>query len=275
MGPSESIVQALTSRHCKAPCAQRCSLWPLTDLYCCLPAQLYLTLCDPLACSMPGFPVLHCLRSFVQTHVHWVDDAIQPFYPLSPPSPPALNLAQCLESAVCIMWPKYWRFSFSISPSNGYSELISFRIEWFEYCVKRLLFSWVCWIKHRLLLCDLACLHSSWHSLGDFIWTLPRILVLEFFGNKAHCKWLPGPRCASFQALISIASYRARPPSKCRSVEPVLFLCKVSVRIANLLFWNMIGESFCGMWGLSVVVWRERVALKISEWENLLLLEHL
>ena len=207
----------------------------------------------PAACQASlSFTVF---RSFVQTRVHWVDDAIQPFYPLSPASPPALNLAQCLESAVCIMWPKYWRFGFSISPSNGYSGLISFRIEWFEYCVRRLLFSWVCWIKHRLLLCDLACLHSSWHSLGDFIWTLPRIWVLEFFGNKARCKWLPGPQCASFQALVSIASYRARPPSKCRSAEPVLFLCKVSVRIANLLFWNMIGESFCGMWGLSVVVW--------------------
>ena len=210
-------------------------------------------------------------RSFAQTHVHWVSDAIQPFYPLSPPSPPALNLAQHLESALCIMWPKYWRFSFSISPSSGYSGLISYRIEWFEYCVKQLLFSWVCWIKHRLLLCDLACLHSSWHSLVDFVWTLPRILVLEF-DDKAHCKWLPGPQCASFQAL---ASCRARPHSKCRGAEAVLFLCKVSVRMANLLFWNMMDSHFvvcgvCRWWSMGA-----RVAVKISEWENLWLLEHL
>ena len=45
-------------------------------------------------CSTPGFPVLHCLLEFTQTHVHWVSDAIQPSHPLSPPSPPALNLSQ-------------------------------------------------------------------------------------------------------------------------------------------------------------------------------------
>ena len=62
--------------------------------HCCLVTKLCLTLCDPMACSMPGFPVLHYLPEFAQTHVHWVGDAIQPSYPLSPPSPPALNLSQ-------------------------------------------------------------------------------------------------------------------------------------------------------------------------------------
>ena len=52
------------------------------------------TLCDPMDCSMPVFPVLHYLLEFAQTHVHWVDDAIQPSYPLSPLSSPALNLFQ-------------------------------------------------------------------------------------------------------------------------------------------------------------------------------------
>ena len=52
------------------------------------------TLCDPVDCSTPGFPVLHRLPEFTQTHVHWVGDAIQPSHPLSPPSPPALNLSQ-------------------------------------------------------------------------------------------------------------------------------------------------------------------------------------
>ena len=63
-------------------------------------------------------------------------DAIQPFHPLSSPSPPALNLSQhqglSNESALCIRWPKHWSFSFSISPSNEYSRLISFGIVWFE-----------------------------------------------------------------------------------------------------------------------------------------------
>ena len=62
--------------------------------YCCSVAKSCLTLCDPMDCSMPGFPVLHYLPEYAQTHVHWVSDAIQPSHPLSPPSPPTLNLAR-------------------------------------------------------------------------------------------------------------------------------------------------------------------------------------
>ena len=64
-------------------------------LFCgCWVVQSCLTLCDPMDCSTPGFPVLHHLSEFAQTYVHWVDDAIQPSHPLSSPSPPALNLSQ-------------------------------------------------------------------------------------------------------------------------------------------------------------------------------------
>ena len=67
----------------------------VTTSCCCFSvAQSCLTLCNPLDCSIPGFPVLHHLPEFAQTHVHWVDDAIQPFHPLSSPSPPALNLSR-------------------------------------------------------------------------------------------------------------------------------------------------------------------------------------
>ena len=59
---------------------------------CCSVAKLCMTLCDPLDCSMPGFPVLHYLSEFAQTHVRWVSDAIQPSHPLSPLSPLAFNL---------------------------------------------------------------------------------------------------------------------------------------------------------------------------------------
>ena len=77
------------------------------------------------------------LRELTQTHVHWVGDAIQPSYPLSSPSPPALKIFPSFrvvsnESALCIRWPKYWSFSFSISPSNDYSGLISLRSDWFD-----------------------------------------------------------------------------------------------------------------------------------------------
>ena len=98
--------------------------------FCCSVAQLCLTLCDPMDCSMPGFDILHYLWKFAQTPVHWVNDAIQTSRPLSPPSPPALNLPSIRvfsnESALCIRWPKYQSFSFSISASNECSELISF-----------------------------------------------------------------------------------------------------------------------------------------------------
>ena len=92
------------------------------------------TLCDPMDCSTAGFPILHYLPEFAQTHVHWVSNAIQPSYPLSPSSPPALNLYQHQGLFQWIgslhQMVKYW--SFSISPSNEYSGLISFRIDWFD-----------------------------------------------------------------------------------------------------------------------------------------------
>ena len=90
--------------------------------------------CTLMDCCMPGFPVYHQLPGPTETHVHWVGDAIQPFRPLLSPSPPAFNLSQhhCFssESALPIRWPKYWSFSFSISPSNEYSGLFSFRMDW-------------------------------------------------------------------------------------------------------------------------------------------------
>ena len=99
-------------------------------------AQLCPTLCDPMDYSMLGFPVLHQLPEFAQTHVHQVSDAIQPSHPLLSPSPlpsifPSIRVFSN-ELALCIRWPKYWSFSFNISPSNEYSGLISFRIDWFH-----------------------------------------------------------------------------------------------------------------------------------------------
>ena len=97
-------------------------------------AQPCLTLCDPVDCSTPGLPVHHQLPGFTQTPVYWVSDAIQPSHPLSSPSPPAPNPSQhhrvfSHESVLHIRWPRYWSFSFNISPSNEYSGLISFRTD--------------------------------------------------------------------------------------------------------------------------------------------------
>ena len=103
-------------------------------LCCCSVTRSCLTFCDPMECSFPGFSVLHYLLEFAQIHVHWVGDAIQPSHPLWSPSPPAFNLAHIRvcsnESVLQIRWPKYW--SFSISPSNEYSGLIFFRMDWLD-----------------------------------------------------------------------------------------------------------------------------------------------
>ena len=103
---------------------------------CCSAAQSCPILCDPMDWSMAGFPVLHYLPEFAQTHVHWIRDTIQPSHLLLPPSLPAFNLSQrqgfLQESAFPIRWPVSCSFSFSISPSNEYSEFIPFRIDWFD-----------------------------------------------------------------------------------------------------------------------------------------------
>ena len=100
------------------------------------------TLWDPMNCSTPYLPVHHQHPEFTQTHLHRVSDAIQPSHPLSSPSPPAFILLLpstfpsirvfSNESVLRIRWPKYWSFSFSISPSNKYSGLISFRMDWLD-----------------------------------------------------------------------------------------------------------------------------------------------
>ena len=90
-------------------------------------AQSCPTLCNPMDCSTPGFPVHQQLPEFTQTHVHWVSDAVQPFHPLSPllllPSIfPSIRVFSN-ETVLCIRWPKYWSFSFSITPSMNIQEL--------------------------------------------------------------------------------------------------------------------------------------------------------
>ena len=97
---------------------------------------MYLTLCNSIDCNMPDFPVHHQFLELTQTHVHQVGDAIQQSHLLSSLSPPTFNLSQhqvfSNKSVLCIRWPKYWSFSFSISLSNEYSGLISLRIDWFD-----------------------------------------------------------------------------------------------------------------------------------------------
>ena len=127
------------------------------------------TLCNPIDCSIPGFLVYHQLPEFAQTYVHQVSDAIQLSHPLFssslPPSIfPSIGVFS-IESALCIRWPKYWSFSFNISPSNEHSGLISFRMDWLDL------------LAVRGTLKSLLQHHSSkasipWHS-ASFIVQLP------------------------------------------------------------------------------------------------------
>ena len=99
--------------------------------------QLWLTPCGPIDCSSPSFPVHHQLPESAQTHIYQVGDAIQPSHPLLFPPPNTVKLSQhqCLFPRVTsshLWWPKYWSFSFSVSPSNEYSGLISFRMDWLD-----------------------------------------------------------------------------------------------------------------------------------------------
>ena len=87
-------------------------------------------------CSMPGFPVHHQLLNFTQTHVHRVSDAFQPSHPgcpllVLPPILPSIRVFSN-ESTLCMRWPKYWSFSFSIIPSREIPGLISFRMDWLD-----------------------------------------------------------------------------------------------------------------------------------------------
>ena len=81
-------------------------------------------------CGKPGFPVHHQLPEPTQTHVHCVGDTIQPSHPLLSPFPPAFSHSQ--HQGLLQWWPKYWSFSFNVSPSNEYSGLISFRMDWLD-----------------------------------------------------------------------------------------------------------------------------------------------
>ena len=136
-------------------------------------------------CSTPGIPVLHYLPELGQTHVHEVGDSIQPSHPLSSPSPPAINFPSIRvffnESVLHIRRPKYWSFSFSISLSNEYWGLISFRIDWFDLLAVQGTLKSLLW-HHSLKASILQCLSFFMVQISHLYKTIA--LMIQTFVGK-------------------------------------------------------------------------------------------
>ena len=140
-------------------------------------AKSCLALYDPMDFNTPVLPVHHQLPRYTQTHVHWVSDPIQPSHPLLSPSPPALNLCQ---HQGLFKWvsslhqvAKVLNFSFNISPSNEYSGLISFRMDWLDLLAVQELsrvFSNTTFWKHQFYSAQL----SLWPTSHICIWLLEK-----------------------------------------------------------------------------------------------------
>ena len=110
-------------------------MWVISKNFSSVQSRSCVRLWEHTDCSMSGFLVHQQLLKLAQTHVYWVGDAIHPLlcHPLLllPSIFPSIRVFS-KESVLCIRWPKYWRFSFSISPSNEYQGLISFRMDWLD-----------------------------------------------------------------------------------------------------------------------------------------------
>ena len=155
-------------------------------------SQSRLTLCDPTDCSMPGFPVLHHLPELAQTHVI---ELVMPSNHLVHTCPLLLLLSIFLsirifsnESALCIRWPKYCSWSFSINSSNEYSGLISFRMDWFEF------------LAVQGTLKSLLQHHSSKHQLFG---TQPSL----WSNSHTHTSFTVN-RCVHFSCIMCLLGYR-------------------------------------------------------------------
>ena len=137
----------------------------LASICCCSVAQSCPILYNPMNCSTPGFPVLHHLLEFAQTHVHWVMPSTHLIFCcprlLFPSIFPSIRVFSN-GLALHIRWPKYYSFSFSISPSNEHSGLISFRMGWLNFLAVQ---------------GTLKSLHQHHHSETSILWSSAFFMV--------------------------------------------------------------------------------------------------
>ena len=219
---------------------------------CCSVTKSCLALGDPTDCSKPGFLVLDYLPKFAQIHVHWVSDVIQPSHPLSPTFPPALNLSQHQglfnDLALSIRWPKYWNFSFSISPPNEYPGLISFRIDCFDLFAIQGIFK------------SLLQLHNSkasilQHSASFMVqplhlyMTTGKTIALDYTGlcwqsdvSRITVAFLPRSKCLLISWLRSPSAVILEPP-KITFLTVSTFSPSISLEVMGdaiiLVFWML------------------------------------
>ena len=157
-------------------------------------------------CCVPGSSVLHSLLEFAQIYVHGVRDAIQPSHLLLLSLlllPSVLSSIKVFfsESALHIRWPKYRSFNFSISPSNEYSRLISFRIDWLDlFAIQRAL---KILLQHHF---------ESTNLKASILWCLT--FLMEQFFISFYLPWSNGIRChdlsflmLSFKSAFSLSSF--------------------------------------------------------------------
>ena len=148
---------------------QSFSLYLWCIVTCCLVTRSCLTLCDPTDWSTPGFPVLHHLQSLLKL------TSIESGMPsnhlilccplLLLPSIFASIRGFSNESALRIRWPKYWSFSFSISPFNEYSGMISFRMDWFDLLAVQLYHPLDCLIAKYIVQWQIHCTLKAVHFI--------------------------------------------------------------------------------------------------------------
>ena len=201
---------------------------------------------QPMDCSMPGFFVHHQLPELTQTHVHGVSDAIQPSHPLSSPLLlpsifPSIRVFSS-ELVLSLRWPKYWNFSFSISPSSEYSGLISFRMDWFDL------------LAVQGTLTSLLQYHSSKASnstvlrcIKTIIFLLATFALINLNSKSCHHS---SPACLStftFWVIYSYLKHKAAFSAVSHLLHPAYDLCCQShfIRIIEVL-WE-IPMALCQM----------------------------
>ena len=210
--------------------------------------------------SIPGLPVHYQLPEFTQTHVDRVSDTIQPSHPLSSPSPPAPNLSQhqgLFQWVVLrISWPKYWSFSFNISPFNEYSGLISFRMDWldlleFQGTLKSLLqhhsskasILWsssffIVQLSHPYMTTGKTMALTRWtfvvKGMSLFLNMLSRLVIAFLPRNKHHLiSWLWSPSAVIFEPK------KKNKVSHCFYCFPIYVPWSDGIRCHDLSFLNV------------------------------------